>query len=256
MTMAHLPFPRTSRTAGSPDRRNGGTAGGPSPPPSPSALSSSSSTAPGAPGRGQHYFFHGPAGQNYLSPFYSPLFYDTPTPSFTAKTHSFHAWSTGARPAGGPPSSPSSPPCSSSGLPAGFRFTCYGFRGHYYKGLWATPQLRRRRARLPRQRLPRRNASGPCSSRTHRYFLYVIILLLLVKFYDTYEMLWFFDNPKTPDPAHRHFGLGLGSLVLAAEPILLTLYVGGCHSSATSSPAARMSSAPASTASVTTASPA
>ena len=73
--------------------------------------------------QGEHYTF-GP----YLSPFYSPeLFGDSP-----------HAWFGPSR-AGGRRSCPFSPALLILPVPGGFRFTCYYYRGAYYKAFWADP---------------------------------------------------------------------------------------------------------------------
>src|SRR5262245_8678298 len=70
-----------------------------------------------------HYTF-GP----YLSPFYSPeLFGDSP-----------HAWF-GAKPGWWPGWLPFSPALIILPFPGLFRFTCYYYRGAYYKAFWADP---------------------------------------------------------------------------------------------------------------------
>src|SRR5258708_6259673 len=70
-----------------------------------------------------HYTF-GP----YLSPFYSPeLFGDSP-----------HAWF-GPKPAAWPGVLPFSPALLILPIPGLFRFTCYYYRGAYYKAFWADP---------------------------------------------------------------------------------------------------------------------
>jgi len=60
----------------------------------------------------------------------------------------------------------------------------------------------------------------------HRYFLYVGLLFLLVLAYDVLQALWFID----PATGHKSFGIGLGTLVLAANWVLLSGYTLGCHS--------------------------
>src|SRR5215467_13587403 len=73
--------------------------------------------------QGTHYTF-GP----YLSPFYSPeLFGDSP-----------YAWF-GPKPAWIPDWLPFSPALLILWAPGGFRFTCYYYRGAYYKAFWADP---------------------------------------------------------------------------------------------------------------------
>lgn len=179
-----------------------------------------------------HYFFHGPQGQNYLSPFFSPLFYDTQVGlDKTGNIGSTHAWFDGTQPSWWPGFLAFAPTLLILWAPAGFRFTCYGFRGHYYKGLWADPVNCavgepgfRGKAYRGERRLPL------SLQNVHRYFLYIIIVLLSIKCYDTYKTLWVFNTPSSPDPKDVSFGLGLGTLILLAEPILLAMYVGGCHS--------------------------
>ena len=71
----------------------------------------------------EHYTF-GP----YLSPFYSPeMFGDSP-----------HAWF-GPRPGWWPAALPFSPALLILPFPGLFRFTCYYYRGAYYKAFWADP---------------------------------------------------------------------------------------------------------------------
>ena len=88
-----------------------------------SACPPSSSTPRGRRSRDAHYVF-GP----YLSPFYSPeLFGDSP-----------HAWF-GPKPGWWPAWLPFSPALLILPAPGGFRFTCYYYRGAYYKAFWADP---------------------------------------------------------------------------------------------------------------------
>jgi hypothetical protein len=178
--------------------------------------------------QGNHYFFHGPAGQNYLSPFFSPLFFETPA-AIKAGDTSGHAWFDGT-PSWWPAFLYFTPAVFILWAPAGFRFTCYGFRGHYYKGLWADPPSCAVGEPGFRGKRYRGEAKYPLLvQNVHRYFLYVIILLLIVKSYDTYQQLFFYKDPHN-HAAGRTLGIGLGTLILLVEPVLLVLYVGGCHS--------------------------
>ena len=73
--------------------------------------------------QGVHY-----ASGPYLSPLYSPeLFGDSP-----------HAWF-GPKPSLWPDWLPYSPAFLILWAPAGFRFTCYYYRGAYYKAFWIDP---------------------------------------------------------------------------------------------------------------------
>ena len=59
----------------------------------------------------------------------------------------------------------------------------------------------------------------------HRYFLYFAIIFVFILLYDGYKALWF-----TGADGAKHFGIGIGSLVLILNPILLGGYTFGCHS--------------------------
>jgi hypothetical protein len=54
----------------------------------------------------------------------------------------------------------------------------------------------------------------------HRYFLYFALLFLVLLAHDVWKALWFPDG----------FGIGVGTLVLLANLILLGGYTLGCHS--------------------------
>jgi hypothetical protein len=60
----------------------------------------------------------------------------------------------------------------------------------------------------------------------HRYFLYLAIPFLVVLSYDVWKALWMTD----PATGRTSFGLGVGTLVLAINVILLGGYTLSCHS--------------------------
>jgi hypothetical protein len=60
----------------------------------------------------------------------------------------------------------------------------------------------------------------------HRYFAYAAVIFLLVLSYDVWLALWFTD----PATGQAEFGVGVGTLVLAVNVVLLTSYTLGCHS--------------------------
>ena len=149
---------------------------------------------------------------NYLSPFYSPLLFgDSPT-----------AWF-GPKPAWWPGLLPFSPALIILPFPAGFRFTCYYYRGAYYKAFWSDP---------PSCAVgePRKGYRGERSfpliiQNVHRYFLYFALGFLIFLAHDAWKAMWFSDSDGNP-----HFGIGVGTLVLTANVILLGGYTLGCHS--------------------------
>jgi hypothetical protein len=154
------------------------------------------------------HYTYGP----YLSPFYSPeLFGDSP-----------HAWF-GPKPTWWPAWLPFSPALLILPFPGLFRVTCYYYRGAYYKAFWADP---------PSCAVgePRKSYWGERSfplilQNLHRYALYVALLFIVFLSYDVWLALWF----PTPDGGTQ-FGIGVGTLILATNVVLLASYTLGCHS--------------------------
>jgi len=144
----------------------------------------------------------------YLSPFYSPLLYgDAP-----------FAWFGPDKPAWFPAFLPFSAAMLILWAPGGFRVTCYYYRGAYYKAFWADP---------PNCTVgePRKTYLGERSfplilQNVHRYFLYLALFFLVLLARDVWEATRFPDG----------FGVGIGTLVLLANVILLGCYTLGCHS--------------------------
>src|SRR6202171_1960018 len=106
--------------------------------------------------------------------------------------------------------------------PGGFRLTCYYYRGAYYKAFWADPPSCA--VSEPRARY-RGEASLPLIlQNVDRYFLYLALPFLLILAHDVWKAMWF-EGPSRPV-----FGIGAGTLVLAANTVLLGGYALGCHS--------------------------
>ncbi len=146
-------------------------------------------------------------GTNYLSPMYSPLLF-TSAPSW---------W-------------PGFIPFSAAMLilwaPAGFRFTCYYYRGAYYKGWWADPLSCAVGEPSFRGKNYRGERKFPLIfQNVHRYFLYLAIIFIALLAWDGWRALWF----PTADGGEQ-FGIGLGTLIMILNPILLGMYTFGCHS--------------------------
>jgi hypothetical protein len=146
---------------------------------------------------------------NYLSPFYSPLLFGPPPHGWFARAPRWLA--------------SISPALLILPFPAGFRFTCYYYRGAYYKAFWADPPGcavgEPRNSYLGEKSLPL------VLQNVHRYFLYFALLFLLFLAHDAWESYWFSDGA-----GGTRFGIGVGSLVLTINPILLGGYTLGCHS--------------------------
>ena len=137
------------------------------------------------------YYSWGP----YLSPFYSPLI-----------DPQHHWW-------------PLSPALLILLGPLGFRATCYYYRKAYYRSFFLHPPA------CAVNESHGRNYRGETSfpfvlQNVHRYFFYAAIMFLGFLWYDAIRA-FFFDG---------HFGIGVGTLVLLVNIVLLTLYTFSCHS--------------------------
>jgi len=136
------------------------------------------------------YYSWGP----YLSPFYSPLI----DPQ--------HNWW------------PFSPALLILVGPLGFRATCYYYRKAYYRAFFWDPKG----CAVPEGK---HNYSGETRfpfilQNLHRYFMYLAAIFLVFLWYDAVRAFFFADG----------FGVGVGTLVLLVNIILLTLYSCSCHS--------------------------
>jgi hypothetical protein len=168
--------------------------------------------------QGAHYFV---AGTEYLSPMYSPTLWDAPG------QHSGHAW-LGPWPSwlSWVPVAVASPAFLILWAPAGFRFTCYYYRGAYYKAFWADPLTCAVGEPGFRGKRFRGERSLPLIlQNVHRYFYYLAALFIVLLSIDAVKSYWFTDIA-----GKGHFGIGVGSLVLTINPILLGAYTFGCHS--------------------------
>jgi hypothetical protein len=150
--------------------------------------------------QGNHYEF-GP----YLSPFYSPLIFgDSPHALLSARPSWIPVWVSAAM--------------LILWAPGGFRFTCYYYRGAYYKAFWADPPSCT--VGEPRKKYLGERSFPLIVQNIHRYFLYLAVIFIVLLAHDVWKALWF----------DGHFGIGVGTLVLAANVTLLSCYTFGCHS--------------------------
>jgi hypothetical protein len=128
----------------------------------------------------------------YWSPFYSPYFKPDWWP-FSASI--FVLW-----------------------VPLGFRLSCYYYRKAYYRAYFASP--------------PACSVSEPTRTYTgetgvllrwlpviHRWFLYLSILVLI----------WLWVDALRAFDFDGSFGLGVGTLVMLANVVLLSAFTLGCH---------------------------
>lgn len=149
-----------------------------------------------------NYYISGP----YLSPMYAPLLFGQPGED---------AWF-GAMPGW----LPSFVTAAMLVLwaPGGFRLTCYYYRGAYYKAFWADPP--NCTVGEPRKKYLGERYFPLIVQNVHRYFMYLALIFLVLLAYDVYKATQFPDG----------FGIGIGTLVLLINVILLGSYTLGCHS--------------------------
>ena len=135
-------------------------------------------------------------GADYLSPMYSPLLF-TSAPAWWPAFLPFSAamlilWS-----------------------PGWFRFTCYYYRGAYYKAFWADPIScavgEPRKTYLGREEVSADSSKRPSLLSVLRDHLHLHPFCMTA-----IRALWFTGPDGT-----KHFGIGVGSLVLILNPILL-----------------------------------
>jgi hypothetical protein len=103
-------------------------------------------------------------------------------------------------------------------IPLGFRLTCYYYRKAYYRALlWSPPACAVRDAR------PRYTGEARFPAilqNVHRYFFYLTLPFPIILFWDGLRA---FDFPDG-------FGMGLGTVFLLANAVLLGAYTLSCHS--------------------------
>ena len=121
----------------------------------------------------RHYTF-GP----YLSPFYSPeIFGDSPHAMF------------GPKPSWYPDFLPFSPALLILWIPGLFRFTCYYYRGAYYKAFWADPPACA--VGEPRKSYWGEHSLPLIFQNLHRHFLRLSYIVWGFLVYDVWKAFWF-----------------------------------------------------------------
>ena len=107
-------------------------------------------------------------------------------------------------------------------FPLGFRMTCYYYRKAYYRSFWLSPPAcavaEPHKAYSGETRLPL------IINNIHRYFWYAAIVVALILTYDA--VLAFGPMKGESDGIH----MGLGTVILVANVVLIWLYTLSCHS--------------------------
>ena len=142
----------------------------------------------------------------YLSPFYSPCLGDC-VEGASVFGQPFQQW-------------PLSAALIILVFPLGFRMTCYYYRKAYYRAFWLSPPA-------CAVAEPHKSYSGETRfplimQNVHRYFWYVAVLFGFILSFDA--ILAFRDE-------HHEWGhMGLGTVILVANAVLIWLYTLSCHS--------------------------
>ena len=148
------------------------------------------------------YYEWGP----YLSPFYSPLIQTT-------------WW-------------PLSPAFLILIFPGAFRATCYYYRKAYYRAFFLDPVACG--VGEPRHGYKGETRFPFILQNLHRYAMYAAVVFIFILSYDVFlAMRWpvngvLADGTMAPGP--REFGVGIGTLAMLVNVVLLSCYTFGCHS--------------------------
>ncbi len=155
----------------------------------------------------------------YLSPFYSPLIYDD---------QSHHAWIKQARPSWWPSWLGFSTALLILGGPVLFRFTCYYYRKAYYRAFWLDPPACA--VGEPRQSYWGERSFPLILQNVHRYTLYIALGFLFFLWWDVLIAFWWPVYDKAGQLTGHRIGVGLGTLIMVANILLLTGFTFGCNS--------------------------
>ena len=105
-------------------------------------------------------------------------------------------------------------------FPLGFRATCYYYRKAYYRAFWLSPPACA--VAEPHKKYTGETRFPLILQNVHRYFFWILLLFNLVL---TIDAILAFRN------AAGEWGhMGLGTLVLLANVVLIWLYTVSCHS--------------------------
>ena len=105
-------------------------------------------------------------------------------------------------------------------FPLGIRMTCYYYRKAYYRSFWLSPPACA--VAEPHRRYTGETRLPLLGQNIHRYALYAALVINLILFYDA--VMAFRDETG----AWGH--MGLGTVILLANAVLLALYSLSCHS--------------------------
>lgn len=103
-------------------------------------------------------------------------------------------------------------------FPLGFRLTCYYYRKAYYRSFWQSPPACA--VTEPHRRYTGETLFPLILQNIHRYFFYLALPFPILLLVDGIRAFSFEDG----------FGMGLGTLILLTNAVLLGAYTLSCHS--------------------------
>ncbi len=143
----------------------------------------------------------------YLSPFYSPCLTDSCVEGSSDFGQPFSWWQL-------------SPALIILIFPLGFRMTCYYYRKAYYRSFWLSPPACV--VAEPHGKYTGETRFPLIIQNIHRYFFYAAVL---VGFILSFDVALAFRNEE-----HEWGHMGLGTLILLVNVLLIWAYTLGCHS--------------------------
>jgi hypothetical protein len=105
-------------------------------------------------------------------------------------------------------------------LPLGIRLTCYYYRKAYYRSFWLAPPACA--VAEPHRRYTGETRVPLIGQNIHRYFLYAALVFNVILFYEAFMSF----RDETGEWGH----MGLGTLILLVNAVMLFLYSISCHS--------------------------
>jgi hypothetical protein len=101
----------------------------------------------------------------------------------------------------------------------GFRLTCYYYRKAYYRSFWFSPPACA--VAEPRTRYSGETRFPLIGQNLHRYFFFAALVVSLINSYDVGRAFRGSDG---------RFGIGLGTVIMLVNVVLLWAYTVSCHS--------------------------
>jgi hypothetical protein len=145
---------------------------------------------------------------HYLTPFSSPCLSTSCVPGSSTFGTPFGHW-------------PSLVPFAVLTLPflLLFRLTCYYYRKAYYRAFWLSPPACA--VAEPHARYTGERRFPLVIQNSHRYFFYLAVLISVINTWDAIDAFHGKDGG---------FGIGLGTVIMVVNVLLLWAYTASCHS--------------------------